>query len=121
MATDYTEDAAMALEDITDAGQTLTLTHTVTTTDPLTDIRTTVTTTGTFVAAAFDFSTYDQSNRVELIGKKSKKLLCASSSFTLLPQVNDTVTYDGLAWTIAAMMELKPANTSIIYTLAIVK
>lgn len=121
MATDYTEDAATALEMITDAGQTLTLTRSVSTTDPLTDITTTATTTGTFAAVAFDYSTYDQTNRVELIGKKSKRLLCASSSFTVTPKVNDLVTYNGSTWTIAKADELKPATVSILWTLAIVQ
>ena len=120
MSYNFADDAKMALEMIAEAGKTLTLTHTVTTTDPLTDIKTSVATTGTFSAVALDYSTYDQANIKELIGKKSKKLICASASFTLSPQVNDTVTHNGSTWTIALADELKPADTYILCTLAIV-
>lgn len=121
MSDEYSNSVATALRLIAKKGKTLTLTHTVTTTDPLTDIKTSVATTGTFSAVALDYSTYDQANIKALIGKKSKKLICASASFTLSPQVNDTVTHNGSTWTIALADELKPADTSILWTLAIVQ
>ena len=121
MSADYSNEVSMAQEMIAAKGQTLTLTRKTVTQDPLTDAKTTVTATGTFDCVALDFSTYDKTNRTELIGNSSKKLLCPSASFTMLPKDNDLVTYEGENWTVKGISELNPAGTSIIFTLAIVK
>lgn len=123
MAHDYAANAAMADRMIAKFGNPteMTLTRKTVTQDPLTDIITTTTATGTFTAVALDFFTYDKQNRAELIGKESKKLLVSALSCTMVPKVNDEVLYDGSTWTVAAINELNPAGTAIIYTLAIVK
>lgn len=123
MAHDYAANAAMADRMIAEFGNPslMTLTRKTVTQDPLTDVITTTTATGTFTAVALDFSTYDKQNREELIGKESKKLLVSALSCTMVPKVNDEVLYNGSTWTIAAMKELNPAGTAILYTLAIVK
>lgn len=123
MAHDYAANAAMADRMIAEYGNPtpMTLTRKTVTQDPLTDVITTTTATGTFTAVALDFSTYDKQNREELIGKESKKLLVSALSCTMVPKVNDEVLYNGSTWTVAPMKELNPAGTAILYTLAIVK
>lgn len=117
----YDEMQEMASELIAEFGQALThISVTEGVYNPATGTTTNTTTTQNGFGAIFEF-TNQEAGVIQtaggLVQTNDRKLLLSSSGITVGPLPNDTMTVDGVVYTVLKVQTLKPAATVVMYEL----
>ena len=116
MNAEHAQDALELIDDIAEDGLLATLTRQISGSyDPSTGEATVTTSTQT----AYGIRTSWEKRDIDgtLIKSGDLKIILAASGLTTAPQVDDTITFDGTAYTIKGVYPVSPADVVIVYVL----
>ena len=124
----YSDLASVANDLLTQYGQTVALTRTTKSTDPITGVQTDVLTTAStcsgivLPASKGTLEAFD--NRLEsgsLAGKDVRFLKLAAEDLAFEPRPNDVATFASSDWLVLGCTQVNPAGTALVYGIGVVK